>query len=221
MEQRPGDPLGSKALLDAARSTAGLRTASASDERDTTTCLAADGWGNVVAVTPSGWGPQAGDTGIWTSRRLVQLNTFEGHPNCIEPGKRPRITLTPTIVLKDGKPVLAIAVAGGDTQDQGALQMVTNFIDFGKPAPELVSIPRCSSGHLIGSFSQPPPALGKLTLGTQTDPAVIEKLERRGHKIKLDDFWHMRTVIVIDQDTGMLHGAGDPRAPLPRHTAAF
>ncbi len=230
MEQRPGDPVEGKALLDAERAAAGLRTASASDGHDTTTCLTADGWGNVVAITPSGYGPTPGDTGIRTSGRLVQLNTFPGHPNCIEPGKRPRISLTPSMVLKDGKLVIAISVAGGDTQDQGTLQMIINHLEFGKTAPELVSNPRCTSGHLIGSFSQPPPSLGRLTLGTKTDPAVVEELKRRGHKIRLKDFWHMRTVITIDQETGMMHGAGDPNPlpppyvgdrALPRHAAAF
>ena len=230
MVQRPGDPLGGKALLDPERTKAGLRTAKASDDNDTTTCVTADGWGNAVAITPSGGGAVAGKTGIRMSGRLVQLNTFPGHPNCIEPGKRPRITLTPSMVLKDGKPVIVISVAGGDTQDQGALQMIINHLEFGKTAPELVSGPRCTSGHLIGSFSQPPPGLGRLTLGTKTDPAVVEELERRGHKIRLNDFWHMRTVITFDQKTGMMHGAGDPNPlpppyvgdrALPRHAAAF
>ncbi|MFC1739186.1 gamma-glutamyltransferase family protein, partial [Planctomycetota bacterium] len=181
MVQCPGDPLGGKALLDPERTKAGLRTAKSGDDNDTTTCVTADRWGNAVAITPSGGGPLAGDTGIRTSGRLVQLNTFSGHPNCIKPGKRPRITLTPSMVLKDGKPVIIISVAGGDTQDQGTLQMIINHLEFGKTAPELVSGPRCSTGHLIGSFSQLPPSLGGLTLGTKTDPAVVEELKRRGH----------------------------------------
>jgi gamma-glutamyltranspeptidase/glutathione hydrolase len=173
------------------------------------------------AITPSGWGPMAGDTGIWTSGRMVSLNVWEGHPNCIRPGKRPRMTLTPTIVLKNGKPVMAVSVAGGDTQDQGSLQIITNYIDFRRPASELVSTPRYCTDHLVGSFSQPPPKLGSLTMGTKTDSKVVEDLKSRGHRIELDDFWQMRTVIVIDPETGLLHGAGDPEAPIPRHAAAF
>ncbi|MFC1737718.1 gamma-glutamyltransferase family protein [Planctomycetota bacterium] len=218
MVQRPGDPIAGKPLLDEKRTKEGLKSVS---EHDTTNCLAADQWGNVIAVTPSGWGPMAGDTGIWTSGRMVSLNIWEGHPNCVEPGKRPRMTLTPSIVLKDGKPVLAVSVAGGDTQDQGTLQIVTNYIDFGLKAPELVSTPRCATDHLVGSFSQTPPGLGKLTMGTKTAPDVVEELKSRGHKIRLSDFWQMRTVITIDKETGILHGAGDPEAPLPRHAAAY
>jgi len=73
----------------------------------------------------------------------------------------------------------------------------------------------------VGSFSQPPPNLGSLTIGTKTASEVVEELKSRGHKIDLEDFWQMRTVIVIDPETGMLHGAGDPNAPIPRHAAAF
>ena len=68
--------------------------------------VVADRWGNVVVATPSGWsGVQAGDTGVWLGTRLQSFNTWPEHPNCIEPGKRPRITLTPTLVLKGGKPL--------------------------------------------------------------------------------------------------------------------
>lgn len=218
MKQRPGDPIAGKPLLDERRTKEGLKSV---PEHDTTNCLTADRWGNVIAITPSGWGPLAGKTGIWTSGRLVSLNIWKGHPNCIEPGKRPRMTLTPSLVLKDGRPVLAVSVAGGDTQDQGSLQIITNYIDFARSAPELVSTPRYSTEHLVGSFSQPPPKLGALTMGTKTNPKVLEDLKSRGHKIELEDFWQMRTVIVIDPKTGMLHGAGDPQAPIPRHAAAF
>lgn len=217
IKQRPGDPRKGKALLDKQRSREGLKAAS----HDTTNCLTADRWGNVIAITPSGWGPLAGKTGIWTSSRLVSSNIWKGHPNCIQPGKRPRMTLTPSLVLKDGKPVLAVSVAGGDTQDQGSLQIITNYIDFGRPAAELVSTPRYCTDHLVGSFSQPPPKLGSLTMGTKTDSKVVEDLKSRGHRIELDDFWQMRTVIVIDPETSLLHGAGDPEAPIPRHAAAF
>ena len=114
---------------------------------DTTTCLVADRFGNVVAATPSGWsGVVAGDTGVWLGSRLQSFNTWEGHPDVIEPGKRPRITLSPTIVLDDDeKPVLAISVAGGDNQDQMTLQLLIDHIDFG---PFLrPSLGRCSAVH--------------------------------------------------------------------------
>ncbi len=217
MVQRPGDPLAGKALLDEKRTHQGLKTLS----HDTTTCLTADRWGNVIAATPSGWNKMAGDTGVWMSSRMVSFNTWEGHPNCIEPGKRPRITLTPSLVLKDGKPVMAISVAGGDTQDQGTLQIITNYVNFGLEAKDLVSTPRYISRHFVGSFGQPPPELGELTFSTRADPELLKQLRKRGHIIESEDFWQCRTVIVIDAETGLMHGAGDPTAPVPRHAASY
>ena len=217
IEQRPGDPLAGKALLDEKRTRQGLK----SESHDTSTCLAADRWGNVVAATPSGWYHQAGETGVFMSSRMVSFNIWEGHPNCIEPGKRPRITLTPSLVLKDGKPVIAISVAGGDTQDQGTLQIITNYVNFGLEAKELITTPRYYTKHFVGSFSQPPPELGGLTVSTRMKPELVEQLKKRDHIIEIDDFWQLRTVIILDPETGMMHGAGDPTAPVPRHAAAY
>lgn len=217
--QRPGNPRAGKALLDKKRTRAGLQTAS----HDTTTCLVADRWGNVVAATPSGWsGVLAGKTGVWLGSRLISFNTWQGHPNCIEPGKRPRITLTPSLVLKDNKPVMAISVAGGDTQDQGTLQIITNYIDFGLKAKQLVSTPKYATSHLVGSFNQPPPGLCELEISTRMGADVLEQLKKRGHIVNaLDSFWQLRTVIMIDPETGTMHGAGDPDAEIVRNAAAF
>src|SRR5206468_2461045 len=137
--QRPGDPRHGKALLEHADSRRGL----GGPANDTTTCLVADAQGNVVAATPSGFsGVVAGKTGVYLGTRLQSFNTWEGHPNCIEPGKRPRITLTPTIVLKDGKPAFAVSVAGGDMQDQATLQLLVSAIDFGMSPADAVTAPR-------------------------------------------------------------------------------
>jgi gamma-glutamyltranspeptidase/glutathione hydrolase len=215
MVQRPGDPLAGKALLDEKRTGKGLNAPSS----DTTTCLAADRWGNVVAATPSGWsGVLAGKTGVWLGCRLISFNTWQGHPNCIEPGKRPRITLTPTIVLKDEKPVLAISVAGGDTQDQAALQIVTNYIDFGLSADKLITTPCYATTHYIGSFNQPPPVLGGLSISERMGTEILRQLEKLGHIINPDSSMGnvpplretQRTVIVINPESGMMYGAGDP-----------
>src|SRR5262249_29033685 len=111
--QRPGDPRRNQPLLAEAEARHGLGGPAV----HTTTCLVADEAGNVVAATPSGWsGVVAGKTGVWLGTRLQSFNLWPAHPNAIEPGKRPRITLTPTLVLKSGQPVLAVSVAGGDGQ---------------------------------------------------------------------------------------------------------
>jgi gamma-glutamyltranspeptidase/glutathione hydrolase len=215
--QRPGDPRGGKALLDDADARQGL----GGPANDTTTCLAADSQGNVVAATPSGWsGVLAGHTGVWLGTRLQSFNTWEGHPNCIEPGKRPRITLTPTLVLHDGKPVLAVSVAGGDGQDQATLQMLLDVIDFGLSPAEAVTAPRFGTNHLLGSFRQTPPKLGSLLLYRDFSEETVRDLRARGHKVTLrkPPLW-APTVLGIDPASHTIRAAGDPKAA--RHAAAY
>jgi gamma-glutamyltranspeptidase/glutathione hydrolase len=217
LEQRPGDPRGGKALLDVVDARRGL----GGPVNDTTTCVTADRHGNVVAATPSGWsGVVAGKTGVWLGTRLQSFNLWEGHPNCIEPGKRPRITLTPTLVLKDGKPVLAVSVAGGDGQDQAALQMLLNCIDFGMTPTQAVTAPRFGTNHHLGSFLQKPPELGSLLIYADVGESTIKDLEARGHKVTVrrPPLWHP-SVIRLDAATGELRAAGDPRAR--RHAGAY
>lgn len=215
--RQPGDPRNMKALLD----NPPRESNGAGDDKDTTTCVVADKWGNVVAATPSGFnGVIAGKTGIQLGTRLVSLNTWKGHPNCIEPGKRPRITLTPGLVFKDGKPLLAISVAGGDLQDQTALQVMLNVLDFGMTPAEAVTAPRFSTKHHLGSFNQTAPVLGSLLLYPEFSKATVTDLSDRGHKITMSQkHFAEPSVIVIDQKTGTLNTAGDPRAK--RHAAAY
>ena len=169
LERRPGDPRGGKALLDPAADPARRHVPPPpAAAHDTTTCVVADRFGNVVAATPSGWsGVVAGDTGVWLGSRLQSFNVWNDHPNVIEPGKRPRITLSPTLVLRDNKPVLAISVAGGDNQDQMILQLLLNHFEFGLDPAASVVAPRFMTDHLINSFRQTPPALGKLRINPE------------------------------------------------------
>ncbi|MEX2560748.1 MAG: gamma-glutamyltransferase, partial [Pirellulales bacterium] len=217
LEQRPGDPVSNQALLDAARIRQGL----GGPANDTTTCLVADRWGNVVAATPSGWsGVQAGQTGVWLGTRLQSFNTWEGHPNCIEPGKRPRITLTPTLVLRDSRPVFAVSVAGGDGQDQASLVAVLNHIDFGLEPAKNVTALRFGTNHHLGSFRQTPPQLGSLLVYDEADASTVDALKAVGHRLELvpAPLW-APSVLAIDPKTGRMHSAGDPKAG--RHAAAF
>ena len=215
-EQRPGDPRRGGALLPDLEKRQGL----GGPVHDTTTCATADRWGNVVVATPSGWsGVQAGETGIWLGTRLQSFNTWEGHPNCIAPGKRPRITLTPTLVLKDAKPVLAVSVAGGDGQDQAGLQAVLNHIEFGLSASASMQAVRFGTNHHLGSFRQTPPVLGSLLIHADALPTTISALERWGHKVQpsAGALW-APSIIRIDP-AGMFDAAGDARSG--RHAAAF
>jgi gamma-glutamyltranspeptidase/glutathione hydrolase len=223
LERRPGDPRSFKAVLDPANDPARRHIPPPlADAHDTTTCLVADRFGNVVAATPSGWsGVVAGDTGVWLGSRLQSFNTWEDHPNVITPGKRPRITLSPTLVLKGSRPVLAVSVAGGDNQDQMTLQLLLNHIDFGlEPAASVVA-PRFMSDHFINSFRQTPPALGRLRINPDVGSGILEALKTRGHILNVNtgSLSSAPCVINLDPATGKLTAAGDPRAG--RHVLAY
>jgi gamma-glutamyltranspeptidase/glutathione hydrolase len=122
--------------------------------QDTTSVSAVDRWGNVFTSTPSGaWLPSviAGDTGIPLSTRLQSFVVEPGHANYLEPYKRPRVTLSPTLVLKDGKPWLAMSTPGGDNQDQAMLQVLLNLIDFEMGPQQAVEAPRFQTEHFYSS----------------------------------------------------------------------
>jgi gamma-glutamyltranspeptidase / glutathione hydrolase len=216
LELRPGDPFLGHALRkkpDDARGDGG-------PVNDTSTCLVVDRFGNVVAATPSGWsGVLVGETGVWLGSRLQSLNTRAGHPNVIEPGKRPRITLTPTLELKGGKPAFAVSVAGGDLQDQVTLQILVNMIDFNLSAADAVTAPRFQTAHHIGSFRQTPPKFGSLGVDAGLDEHAITELKRLGHQVEVvKPPIAAPTVLRIDTESGRIDAAGDPRAG--RHAAA-
>jgi gamma-glutamyltranspeptidase / glutathione hydrolase len=217
LERRPGDPRAGKAVQDRPD----LRTGPGGTSMDTTTCIVADAAGNVVAATPSGFsGVVAGKTGVFLGTRLQSNNNWAGHANCIEPGKRPRITLTPTIVLKDGKPAFAVSVAGGDAQDQATLQLLTSAIDFGMEPAKAVTAPRFNTSHHLGSFRQTPPKLGHLRINSDVGPEVIKELESRGHAVDAQPRGVSNPVMLaVDPATGLIRAAGDPRAS--RHAGAY
>jgi gamma-glutamyltranspeptidase / glutathione hydrolase len=180
LELRPGDPNQMKSVKKALRSFP--------TQGGTTTLTVVDRWGNMVAATPSGLGSTAGpagNTGIIHGSRLISLNTWPGHPNCIAPGKRPRITLSPTLVLKSGKPVVAISVAGGDLQDQAGLQLTLDHVEFGMHSATAVSTPRFATEHHISSFGPEGPKLGSLQVNRDVPEETLKELEHRGHKVQL------------------------------------
>ena len=223
LERRPGDPRGGKAVLDPAADPARRHVSPPlAAAYDTTTCLVADRFGNVVAATPSGWsGVVAGDTGVWLGSRLQSFNVWKDHPNVIVPGKRPRITLSPTLVLRDSKPVLAISVAGGDNQDQMILQLLLNHFEFGLEPSASVVAPRFMTDHLINSFRQTPPALGKLRINPEIGAVTLDALKARGHVLSVSSgpLAAAPSVIAIEPATGKIRAAGDPRAG--RHAMGY
>lgn len=152
----------------------------------TTNMCVIDRWGNVIAATPSGLSSTAGvagRTGIIHGSRLTSLNTWKGHPNVMEPGKRPRVTLTPTLVFKNKKPVAAIAVAGGDLQDQAAIQLILEMVDFGMSPEAAFAAPRFSTAHHTSSFGQSKPKFGTLSVNDRIGESVQAELKKRGHVV--------------------------------------
>ncbi len=197
-------------------------------KQDTTTCVVADRWGSFVAATPSCnlLTNKPGPNGVNTGNRVRCLNTNPNHPNRVEAGKRPRITLTPTLVLKDGLPRIAISVAGGDLQDQTTLNVLLNHIDFGMEPKEAVTTARFHTNHHQDSFDPNPDreaafvGRGELKLNSTIAIETQQELARRGHKVStVNGAIAHPVMIAIDRSTGLLHAAGDPQAK--RHAAAI
>ncbi|MEM1230114.1 MAG: gamma-glutamyltransferase [Pseudomonadota bacterium] len=154
----------------------------------TTSIQAADKAGWVVSVTPSGgWIPAAiaGDTGIGMSQRMQSfvLDPAQNPYNVLEPGKRPRATLTPGMVLRDGKPYLSFAVQGGDIQDQVLLQFFLNVVEFGMNVQEAAEAPHFWSYQMRNSFGDHRAEPGKLLLRDDTSPWVRNDLKQRGYNL--------------------------------------
>ena len=123
--------------------------------RDTTCVNAIDKDGVMFSATPSGaWLPSviAGDTGIPLTQRAQSFLLVPGHPNELAGGKRPRVTLSPTLVTKDGKPAMTLSTPGGDNQDQALLQIFLDVVEFGMNAQNAVEAPRFQTRHLVSSF---------------------------------------------------------------------
>ncbi len=156
--------------------------------RDTTCVDAVDKDGLVFSATPSGaWLPSviAGDTGIPLTERAQSFLLVEGHPNELAGGKRPRVTLSPTLVTKEGKPYLAFSTPGGDNQDQSLLQMFLDVVEFGMNAQAAVEAPRFQTRHLVSSFDNHAMSRGDLLLDERISMQVVNDLASRGHKTGL------------------------------------
>jgi gamma-glutamyltranspeptidase/glutathione hydrolase len=155
----------------------------------TTSIEAADAEGWVVSVTPSGgWVPAviAGHTGIGLSQRAQSFVTDprDGPFNVIEPGKHPRVTLTPTLALKDGAPYLAFAVQGGDTQDQNLLQFFLNVVEFGMTVQQATEAPNINSYQMRSSFGGHESRPGRILVATSLPDSTRKALEAMGYTLE-------------------------------------
>jgi gamma-glutamyltranspeptidase/glutathione hydrolase len=219
LAQQPGDPLNMKAVLASATQTVGRVSRLPEFERanDTTCVNVIDKDGNLFSATPSGaWLPAvvAGDTGVLMGQRLQSALTDPQSPNVVAPGKRPRITLTPTLVLKNGEPFMVLSTPGGDNQDQALLQVLLNIIEFGMNPQEAVEAPRFDTQHYVSSFDDHEFLPGSLNIESRIDQKTIEELKLRGHKVKVQSDWgtlSSPTVILYNSQNGVSSAGADPR----------
>jgi len=186
---------------------------------DTTAVQVVDKDGNLFSATPSsGWllggAFVAGDTGVPMSNRMQAFRLDPASPNVLAGGKRPRTTLTPTVILKDGRPFLAIGTPGGDSQDQQILNVLLNLIDFGMDVQAAIEAPRFNSLHPESSFDEHRSQPGVLEIEATVPEAVRAELSRRGHRLRVRPGFGISTGVVaagIDPATGLLRGGADPR----------
>jgi gamma-glutamyltranspeptidase/glutathione hydrolase len=177
--------------FDAERFAAATDPVTGSFFRGTTSVIAADKDGWLVSMTPSGgWLPAviAGRTGIGMSQRAQMFVTdpAENPFNVVEPGKRPRVTLTPSLAFKDGKPWLAFAVQGGDTQDQNLLQFFLNIVEFGMTPQQAAEAPNFNSWQMHDSFDAHEIFPGRILLNNAIPDWVRHDLRLRGYKAEYD-----------------------------------
>jgi len=157
--------------------------------RGTTSIQAADAEGWVVSVTPSGgWIPAviAGRTGIGLSQRMQSfvLDERMNPYNVLAPGKQPRVTLTPSMALKDGRPFLSFAVQGGDQQDQNLLQLFLNMVEWDMTVQEAVEAPNINSSQMRGSFGAHRAQPGRLLVHEDTPPWVMRELRAMDYDVR-------------------------------------
>jgi gamma-glutamyltranspeptidase/glutathione hydrolase len=182
---------------------------------DTTCVDAIDKDGVVFSATPSGaWLPSviAGDTGIPLTERAQQFILVPESPNELAGGKRPRVTLSPTIVTEQGKPLLALSTPGGDNQEQSLLQLLFNVIEFHMNPQVAVEAPRYQTRHLVSSFDNHAWNRGDLLLDERIAPATAGDLASRGHKVSTRSRWASGAAPVMIRVTpeGVIEAAADP-----------
>ena len=183
--------------------------------RDTTCIDVIDRDGIAVSITPSGaWLPSviAGDTGIALTARAQSFLLVKGHPNELAGGKRPRVTLSPTLVTHNGQPYLALSTPGGDNQEQSLLQLLVAVLDFGMNPQAAVEAPRFQTRHLVSSFDNHAWNLGDLILDERIPTVTFAELTSRGHKTSQASKWASGAapVIVRMLPSGVIEAGADP-----------
>jgi gamma-glutamyltranspeptidase/glutathione hydrolase len=183
--------------------------------KDTTCVDSIDKDGIAFSVTPSGaWLPSviAGDTGIPLTQRAQSFLLVKGHPNELAGGKRPRVTLSPTLVSRPDGTVIALSTPGGDNQDQSLLQVLLDVVEFGMNAEAAVEAPRFQTRHLVSSFDNHSMNPGDLLLDERIAPEVMAELQKRNHRIETRSRYGSGAAPVLIRRTpgGMIEAGADP-----------
>ncbi len=182
---------------------------------DTVHLDVADRFGNLISATPSGGWLQSSPTipslGWPLGSRAQMFWLEEGLPSSLAPGKRPRTTLSPGLVLRDGEPWLAYGTPGGDQQEQWALHALVRHVDRGLDLQAAIDAPEWHTDHLISSFDPRGFAPRSLAVESRFGDEVIADLRRRGHDVKVADGWSLGRVSAVKRENGQIVAASNPR----------
>ena len=225
LELRPGSPGGATPRLPNLPSQvagaagsgeptfAGLREPS----KDTCHVDVVDRHGNMVSATPSGgWlqsSPVIPALGFPLGTRAQMFWLQEGLPNALQPGKRPRTTLSPSLAFKDGAPYLAFGTPGGDSQDQWTLSFFLAHVAFGTNLQESIDQPTWHTTHFPSSFYPRSAAPGEVVIERRVGDRVLDELRSRGHELVVEDEWSLGRVSAAGREpaSGFLKAAANPR----------
>jgi gamma-glutamyltranspeptidase/glutathione hydrolase len=222
-EMRPGSPDGREPLLPhvpevavLAGLGAGEPTLGKKEGGDTCHVDVVDSEGNMVSATPSGgWlhsSPAIPGLGFPLGTRGQMFWLEEGLPNSLEPGKRPRTTLTPSLAFRDGRPYMAFGTPGGDGQDQWSLQFLLSHVDFGLNLQESIDSPGFTSTHFTSSFWPRPAEPAHVEIEERIGDETIEELRDRGHDVGVAEPWSIGRMSAVTRDAdGVLRAGANPR----------
>ena len=226
LDQRPGNPRTGAALLEGEEVFAARNWGPG-----TVYVTVVDKARNMASFTPSGaWIPSSpliDGLGFPLGTRVQTFFLDASHPNALVPGKRPRTTLTPSLVMRDGQPCMVFGTPGGDQQDQWTLQFFLNVADFDMNVQDAIEAPRFSTAHFPTSFYPHDAVPGLVRVEDRVPEAVRDALRARGHTVQVNPAWTEGDVlgIRVDVEHGVLHGGADLRGEqskrMPSHVCAW
>jgi gamma-glutamyltranspeptidase/glutathione hydrolase len=175
----------------------------------------ADRFGNLVTATPSGgWlqsSPVVPGLGFCLGTRGQMFSLTPGFASTLAPGRRPRSTLSPSLVLRDGEPYLAFGTPGGDQQDQWTIGFYLNHVIYGMNMQESIDFPAYHTDHFPSSFYPRGSIPRSLSVESRSGQRVVDELRARGHEVTVSPPWSLGRISAVSRDRGFLHAAANPR----------